>query len=147
MSIFIQIIRLFIEHWILNVIQFWFNYPVYFLKRIWNYDDVHHTSIDQYQSMQYCKLTRSIPYGFHPREKFHLLEPTKHPKIIQKQQHPLHVAPLFKTATFNYIFNVSYYPKSPQQCQNIFIPNNIKTSCSPSSVVIDTTHVCTKYVV
>ena len=81
MSIFIQIMRRFIEHWILNVIQFWFNYPVYFLKRIWNYDDVHHTSIDQYQSMQYCKLTRSIPYGSHPREKFHLLEPTQHTKI------------------------------------------------------------------
>ena len=73
----IQIIQLIVEYWVLRVIQFWFNWPVYFLKRFWNNMDAYHTAIDQYQSMKHCQLTRSISYGNHPRERLHLLEPTQ----------------------------------------------------------------------
>jgi acetyl esterase/lipase len=70
-----------IEFWVLRVVQFWFNYPVYFLKRVWNYLDKYHVSIDNYHSMENVALTRSVSYGSHPREKFHVLTPTLHTNI------------------------------------------------------------------
>ena len=75
------LLHTFIELWVLKVVHFFFNYPVYYLKRVWNWLDDYHVAIDKYRSMEHCKLTRSVPYGPHHREKFHVLAPTLHTTI------------------------------------------------------------------
>ena len=73
-----SILHFLLECYVLRVIQFWFDYPVYALKRCWNLMDRYHVAIDSYQSMQDVHLTRSISYGAHPREKYHLMSPARH---------------------------------------------------------------------
>ena len=63
-----------IERYILRAVQFWFDWPIYALKRVWNYLP-HHTGIDNQDGMHRVRLERSLKYGRRAKEKMHMLTP------------------------------------------------------------------------
>ena len=63
-----------VEVYVLRAVQFWFDYPIYALKRLWNFLP-HHIAIDHFECMEGVLLERSIPYGRGWKEKYHMLTP------------------------------------------------------------------------
>eukprot|EP00040_Diaphanoeca_grandis_P000620 m.16026 g.16026 ORF g.16026 m.16026 type:complete len:497 (+) comp10835_c0_seq1:156-1646(+) len=71
---FERVTSLFVQYYALYVVQFWFDYPIYFLK--WCWDRIPgHVAIDGYLLMDRVRLDRNFSYGKHRRETFHLLRP------------------------------------------------------------------------
>ncbi len=64
-----------VEGYVLRAVQFWFDWPVYALKRIWNFLPGH-TAIDNEDGMDRVQLERSVAYGGnYAKEKMHILTP------------------------------------------------------------------------
>ena len=60
-------------HYALRVTQLWFDWPIYLLKRLWDYWP--HVAWDGYLNEEGVHLTRSVPYGAGPAERMHVLQP------------------------------------------------------------------------
>jgi acetyl esterase/lipase len=59
-------------HYALRITQLWFDWPIYFLKRLWDYWP--HVAWDGYLNEEGVHLTRSVPYGAGPAERMHVLQ-------------------------------------------------------------------------
>jgi acetyl esterase/lipase len=66
-------LRWLVEQYIFRIVQFYFDWPIYYLKRAWNFFE--HGSQDGENFMAYVQLTRSIHYGKGRLERYNTLVP------------------------------------------------------------------------
>jgi acetyl esterase/lipase len=74
-SIVLARLRWLVEQYALRIVQLYFDWPIYYLKRMWNWFE--HGSHDGENFMAYVKLTRSVHYGSGRLERYNVLEPVE----------------------------------------------------------------------
>jgi hypothetical protein len=70
----IALCQLIIEQFACRVMQFYFDWPIYYLKRIG--DLFPHTAHDYFEMMDNLKIVRSVRYGKSRLERYNVMTPT-----------------------------------------------------------------------
>ena len=74
-SIVLSCLLAFAERYIFTIVQLYFDWPIYYLKRMWNWFE--HVSHDGQEVMTGLKLERNVFWGQGRLERYNLLIPTE----------------------------------------------------------------------